>query len=335
MEATASALMTFPSEGSTLRASWAGWELAVYDMLEAAAPGANGLLSFGMAAGAFTALTGDAPLAPQVDPGPPAEGLNVGQTAAHKYLTELFDKEQSGIKSAKTMILASLNAEALGLVTEPIHGTRRRTIVAIMDILRTTYGTLTAADLTHQKTLLLAPFQPATPVRDYIRRHREVHSMCIAAGQPMTEADAVAALRLGVKHVPSLANAVQHFVTTVPTVAMQTFEALATLLGEAEDNGEAQATTGSAGYSAASTGPPEAFSLATMSQMIAEAVSKAMNNADSKKPPVTGKKHYCWTHGPGGHSSQDCRQPTDGHVRTASNANRQGGAAVHPRFNKL
>jgi len=331
--------LLFPSEGASLRASWPVWELKVNDLLEAATATEHGLLGFALSETAFAALTDGEAHEPLPDPGPLGANPSVAQTAAHKYLREQFNDQQGALKTAKTKILASLNDEALGHITEPIHGTRRRTIRQILDILRTQYGTLTAVDLTTQKQLLLVPFPPATPIRAYIQRHRAVHDVCAAAGQPMPASDMVGHLRKGVKHVPTFASAVQHFVTMYPLVAQQTFELLATLLGQAEDNGEPEPTTGSVGYSAAVTEASEAFSLASVTQLITEAVSKAMREQqkDTRSKPkttTTAARHYCWTHGPGGHPSEDCNQPAKGHVRTANNTNRQGGASINPRYKK-
>lgn len=342
MEPIATTLAPFPSEGNSLRASWSTWELQVLDFLDAATSSENGLLGFAMNAAQYEALAGLAPgevHAPRVRPAPLGANPTTAQIAAHKYATDLYDSEQRAVKGSKTQILAALNPEALSLLTEPIFGTRRHTIRVIMDTLRTEYGTLTAADLIHQKALLLVPFRPATPIRDYIRIQREVHLVCEGAGQPLTAADTVAALRNGVKHVPVMASAIQHFVNSYPAVANQTFELLATMLGQAEDNGEPEPTTGTAGYAAAITTPAEPpMTTATLTHMIAEAVTLAL----TQHPPARGAGraggtrgvHYCWTHGPGGHPSQDCRAPAHGHVPTATERDRRGGATSNPRFNK-
>ena len=108
---------------------------------------------------------------------------------------------------------------------------------------------------------------------------------------------------------------------------------LATLLGEAEDNADPQPTTGTAGYAAASTEPPELFSMAAVAKMVTDAVAKAVKDlppaAGRQKPTSEGATSSCWTHGPCAHSSQECKQPKEGHVWTATaGTNRQGGANV-------
>lgn len=331
----ATQLVSFPIEGQSLRASWPIWKLAVLDLLEATTSTPHGLLSHAMPEAAYILLTGDAAApVPPVDPGPPPNNATVAQTAANKYANELFDRHQRALKLCKTQILASLNAEALDLLTEPTHGTRRRTILDIMTMLEAQYGQLMATDLAQQKNILLIPFQPPKPIRDYIRKHREVHRICEAAGQPLSQADTVAALRLGVRNVPYLATAVQHFVTAHPTVQAQTFPLLATLLGQAEDNGEPQPTTGSAGYAGASvTEPPVALTMSNVQDMIAAAVTAALQT----RPKTTagrpkGTPLYCWSHGPCAHASQDCKKPRPGHIATATDKDRQGGASVNPRY---
>ena len=335
METTTTTLMPFPCEGLTLRESWPIWEIAVYDYLESASPEEHGLLGFAMSTERFTALTEDGVHQPHVHPGVLPPGSSVAQTATHKYNAELCENEQVRLKASKKAIIASLGAEPLGIITEATHGTRRRTIMAVLDMLRDQYGTLTAADLKHQKLLLLVPYQPGTPIRDYMRQQRNVHNVCTAAGQALSNADKVDALRQGVKHVPAFADSVKHFTNTVPTVAAQTFEALATLLGQAEDNGDPHPTTGTAGYSAASTSTQDVFSMATVSKMVTDAVTKALKEQSlNQRSKSTEPLLYCWTHGPGRHSSQDCKQPKEGHVNTATNGDRKGGATGNPRFKK-
>jgi len=152
MEPTATTLASFPSEGKSLRASWPTWELQVLDLLDAATSSENGLLGFAMNAAQYQVLAGLAPgevHAPRVRPAPLGVNPTAAQIAAHKYATDLFDVEQLAVKGSKTQILAALNPEALSKLSEPIFGTRRRSLRGIMDILRAEYGTLTAADLTH------------------------------------------------------------------------------------------------------------------------------------------------------------------------------------------
>jgi len=220
---TVTQLVSFPREGQSARASWVHLKLAVYDLLEAAIPNVHGLLSHAMNEAAYIALTG-ALAAPEalVDPGPPPLNATAAQTAANKYAHELFDQEQKAVKRCKTLMLASVNPEALDLLIDLIHGTCRRTILDIMTDMEQEYGELMASDLVQQKNILLIPYQQPKPIRDYCRTHREVHRICATAGQPLAQADMVAALRQGVKHVPHFAAAVQFFVTAHPTVLAQT-----------------------------------------------------------------------------------------------------------------
>ena len=343
MESTTMTLAPFPAEGKTLRASWADWETQVFDYLEMATGDPWGLMGFAMPAEAFAIATDGAGVhAPQVLPNALENHPTAAQTAAFKYKTGLYLAQQKALKQAKITILASLNEEAKGHLTEPTFGVRRRTLLTIMDILRTEYGVLTAHDLEVQKMELLKPYPINTPIRDYIRQHRDVHTVCAAAGQPMSAADKVHALRLGAKHVPPMVAAIQHYLMMTPNVAQQTFVGLATILGQAEDNGDPAPTTGTAGYSAAATsakaGEPQMFTKADVAQMVKEAVAEALRDnrggKDKSSAPAPKLKHYCWTHGPSGHPSNECKFPAEGHSNTATNSNRQGGASENPRWAK-
>jgi hypothetical protein len=245
---------------------------------------------------------------------PPALGATPTAVQALLYVNQLtrYTTQQQALKDAKTQLLAALNEEALSLIVEPRHDTRRRTIRAIMDILREAYGTLTAADLVQQKHLLLELYPPATPIREYIRKQRNVRTVCAAADQPMTEADKVHALRQGMKHIPVMATTVQHFVTTHPTVAAQRFELLATLLGQAEDNGEPEPSTGTTGYAAAATTLDPPVTMAILEQRLKEFAVELQRNT----PPsgqIQPPRQYCWTHGPCGQSFKDCNRPAPNH----------------------
>lgn len=223
----------------------------------------------------------------------------------------------------------------MGHLIEPTFGVRRRTLRDIMAILKDNYGTLTAHELEQQKRLLLEPYSPSSPIREYTRRHKVVHTACESAGQAMSAAEKVQHLRAGVRHVPQFAAAVQHYLMTTPSVAQQTFTALADILAQAEDNGDPSPTAGSAGYSAATVGAPReaTFTLSEVTAMISAAVAKALQDS-STTAPKRQSTQYCWTHGPSAHSSRDCRAPAQGHITEATNTDRRGGASVNPRHSK-
>ena len=336
MEASSATLMSFPKDDQTsLREAYPGFELAVWDLLEGCYPAEHGILWFAMSGELYTALTGEAEFRPVEHPGALPDNATQPQTAVHKYRMEQYEKQQRALKWAKSIIIAKLNPEATDLITDGVRGTRGITLRGIMDRLRDTYGVLSTAELKHQKNILLVPYKLNTPIRDYVRIHRDVHRVLETAGQPLAMADKVEALKGGVKHVPIFVAAVQHYTTTYPRVAEQTFQLLTNLLGQAEDNGEPMPTTGSAGYAAASTAQPEAFSMATVGKMIEVAVAQALK--DNKPPSTKANKprsegrpytanNYCWTHGPCKHASLICTSPKEGHKREATDGNRMGGA---------
>jgi hypothetical protein len=114
------------------------------------------------------------------------------------------------------------------------------------------------------------------------------------------------------KHIPVMATTVQHFVTTHPTVAAQRFELLATLLGQAEDNGEPEPSTGTTGYAAAATTLDPPVTMAMLEQRLKEFAVELQRNT----PPsgqIQPPRQYCWTHGPCGQSFKDCNRPAPNH----------------------
>lgn len=334
-------LPSYPNEG-TMRSEFPTMECRVYDALEGATADPHGILR-----AAFTT-----PQEFQDFVGHPAGenhelltqpeplGLNPTAVQGQQYTASVtrYLEQQKAIKQFKTALLKSLNEEARSLIAEPPpHGMRRRSIQFILATLRSAYGTLTAADLVQMKMQLQESYSPATPIRDYIRKHRNVHNVCAAADQAMPEADKVQALRRGVKHVPLMHTATQHFVTTYPTVAAQSFELLATLLGQAEDNGEPEPTTGTAGYAAATI--PSSTTLADLETMVKELRQElrqlTTGNHTLSQPTLPPQpKKYCWTHGACGHTSTDCNYPATGHVPNATATNRQGGALNQSKYNK-
>jgi hypothetical protein len=341
MEVPTTTLTPFPKEGTTLRAGWPAWEKLVLDSLEAATAHKHGILGFGVDAARLVQIAGATAVhKPVDDPGELPPDATQGVTAVHKFNMDQFEKQQLAVKKAKTQILACLNEEAMDVVTHEATGTRDRSIQQILDLLRENYGTLSVAEIEHQKNKLKAPYPINTPIRNYLRVHREVHKVLMTASQPMSMADKVRELRASVKHATHLGTAVQHFLTTNPTLDGQTFDKLARLLAEAEDNGEPQPTTGSAGYAAAATSEPTMVSMDTVQQMIAAAVAKALSanprkEHEGKSVPKRAAlpKKYCWTHGPCAHASADCNRPKEGHMWDATDTNRQGGATT--RFSTM
>ena len=225
MEVTTTTMTPFPKEGTSLREGWRAFEKLVLDMLEAATPHEHGILGFGVSAQRLTQLAGaHAVHQPLANPGELDAAATQGETAVHKFKTDQFEKQQAAVKLAKTRILACLNEEATDLVTEGEYGTRRHSIEQILDILRDNYGILSGAEIQQMKNKLKEVYKINTPIRDYLRVHREVHQALATAGQPLAMADKVAEVRLGVKHVPHLGTAVQHLITTNPTVTCQRSE---------------------------------------------------------------------------------------------------------------
>ena len=337
MESSTATIKNFPQQDKSHRESWPLFEASVWDRLEEASFGPYGLMGFGMSAANLTALTIDGVHAPLANPGVLVANPTAAQTAAFKYSKECYDKEIEIVKLIKGQVLSALSEEAKAHVTEPIFGTRRITLRAAMDILRAEYGLLAPMDIDRQKTVLEAPLQTGTPVREHLRKHLEAHAVYVTAGQAMAEADKVSALKKSVKHVPALKAATAHFARTNATVATQTFALLATALGQAEDNGDLEETSGSVGYSAAIT---EQFSMATMAKLVAAEMRKTDQRQTTTTQGTIGAKRgkslraYCWTHGPCAHSGIACKAPHEGHIATATSDNRQGGR-VEPWYNKM
>lgn len=329
-------LPPFPREGQSARASWPAHEQNILDMLDMATGGPNGLLGHALSAPDLTRATGtEEPHVPATHPGEVAQNASQTALTLHKYKLDAYLAEQKAIKRAKNAILASLSDEALSLLKDPVYGVRRLTLRNILDVLKTAYGTMTAHDLEKEKLRLAVPHAPNAPIREYTRLQTEVAHALTAARQPLSEAERVLHLRAGVRHHPPFAAAVQHYLITNPTVATQTFQGLAAALAQAEDNGDPTPTTGSTGYAAASIAAPEpVLTLAAVTQLIEEAVAKALQGQKSHGRPSRSQneKQYCWTHGPCSHNSPDCRAPAPGHVREATAQNRRGGATVNPRY---
>jgi hypothetical protein len=101
---------------------------------------------------------------------------------------------------------------------------------------------------------------------------------------------------------------------------------LATLLGQAEDNGELEPTTGTTGYAAATIVEPP-ITMAILDRKLQELLVELRKNPIS--PGKTDPRPYCWTHGPCGHSSKHCNRRAANHVATATDSNRQGGTEVN------
>ena len=212
MEPSPVTLSSFPlREGMTHRASWAAWILKVHDYLANATPTTHGLLGCAMSPEEYAVLTEGHAFVLLEEPVLP-DNPTQAQLNTHQWRYKCFKEQHMAIKTAKAGIILALSGESLGLITEDDHGTRRRTIRDILDILRENYGLLTSADMETEKAIRGKPLTKDTTVRAYVAVHRESHARGAAANQATPEADKVRELSLGVKH--RMPDAVKHFRTT-------------------------------------------------------------------------------------------------------------------------
>lgn len=334
------------------------WPLALrnfYDYLANATPAECGLLGEAMTAAQYAAATESAdPFVPVQAPGAEPDHTPASAWNRWKYISDAHSKNQQSIKDAKTAIIATLDRQSRDLLEEPLHGTRRRTLLQIVTILNDAYGILSANDIMQMQQVTLQPLGSLSRLLPYIQMHRHMAATLATVGQQYPPAIQYRQLRDGVKSTPALLVAIAHYEVSNSTVLLQTFEGLATALIATANNTDDTLTTGSQGYVAASYGlgqnPDNALAQAAAAQIatgmaaaatpsmedrIVERVTaqmvRLMNDTAPRQPqkqpkkPFDGKA-YCHTHGAGHSGKTDCINPGPNHKADATMAKKMGGS---------
>lgn len=295
----------------------------------------QGLTGFFLSVPAFTALFGG-PFVPLQHPGQePAPG-QARAWKAWAYALQRFELQQSQLQGFTHAFVESLDVHARLLMEQPGFGIRGRTARWMFNELIRVYGTITPADLLANTASLELAYVPAALIRDYTAAHARAHMVAATNGQPLSEAQKVRYLVAGLAPSGVFRQCVDYWHMQYATLAAQTFELLRAAVHSFADNMGPSATSQSLGYASANAAADRLpLCAADLTALIQQCLAAQATASSTSKQPATQRdqaKHYCWSHGPCGHSSQQCEHRRDGHIESATLKNQQGGATKRHRF---
>ena len=296
----------FPPVGLSHRQAFRAWKQQVLSALTFLGPQERGLLGFALPADQWLLVPGvDGPFVALVRPDRPAANAAAATISFWKNDQDQFMAERSAVLEATAKIIACLDIVARQVIEDPVHGTRNRTLLEILTLIEAEYGIVTVAEIRRLKVSLADPWDPSTEMGAHVQRHEEIHAILHANHEAISHSTKTEFFFGSLSNLSweelghPFREAIVFFYNTHATIDTQTWAAAKRAIITAYNS--RTSTMGSLGYAA----PTSAVA------------TKRVETA----------KHYCWTHGPGRHSSADCQQPATGHKTTATMANKQGGRA--------
>jgi hypothetical protein len=280
--------------------------------------GALGYLGAIMPAPAYALLPNTvpfiAPVHPGVHPGHAAAATQAVITETNRAYKYNCEESEKYVAVTQALQLQLLEAIDNSFVSDLINGDLGYALVSCANLLahlQTHYGTITPDQLTANRDIFLAEWNPDTPIEDMWSRTQECRRFAEAGGDPITEAETVRTLLGIIEKAALLATAVTDW-RKRPQLEW-TFANLKTDFTTANTERVRSLTVGATGHSA---------------------------NAATTPPPAPGPVHpfittdgiqmyYCWSHGLGTnprHCSSACNNKLAGHIDNATAVNLQGGS---------
>jgi hypothetical protein len=294
--------------------------------------GQHGHLALVMAADEYTTIAA-APFAAPVHPGqPPVHAANSSNAQIHAADTA-YERELAEFATYHTtknallaLILAAVEPNYYNILKVPRLGYATVTPLAVLQHLKTTYGTITAQDLRDNRTLLSAPWDPADDITALWTRAAKCQGFARDTNEPLHD-DTLMVLLLDALQASGVMTQYINEWNRRDT-AEQTFANFKTHFNRANKVRLMETTVQQAGYHHANTATvpnhPESI--------LPPPLTVAATTTTTTMPTVSAEKitlHYCWTHGLGrnaNHTSQTCKNPAPGHQPDATFLNTKGGA---------
>jgi hypothetical protein len=235
-------------------------------------------------------------------------------TMYHRVATEI-----------KSQLLAAVDNTYLRELEDVDFGFADITPQAMLEHLKSTYGTLTPEAIETNRNELSTPWNPDDPLENLWKRIGEIQRVAMAGGAPITDVAAITLTLAMFEKSGLLATTTQLW--RVKPVLQWTWANFCTDFTLANAERIRQTTAAAAGYHGANA------AVVTPGPPIAAAVHAAINVAHANAPAVNvdgGTLYYCWTHGlspNANHSSNSCNHKGDGHINNATVFHMQGGSA--------
>ena len=248
-----------------------------------------------------------------VGPGILAAGATQAEIARHA----LMDKKHSEYEQDYNNFMQALHTSLSSGVQEAItvqtnHPYESRTLIQIIESLRTLYGTYGRDDLIRITGELSKAYDPSMgDLTELLDKHAKTHRILAANASEMPNSVKISTLATALRPCQGYNAFMEWYNNAYPGLVDQVYSQFVTGL-KACTPGEF-VTVHSAGYQLAA-----ATSLLPAVQGQLDSMQRALHHAG---------KRFCWTHGGGMHSSADCSSPRAGHVLHADFASPCGSTA--------
>jgi hypothetical protein len=252
----------------------------------------------------------------------PALGERATQAAiyelqrVHTSATEQYKTYRAVGTALVQQILAAVESTYLDALRDVDLGFANVSPSQMLAHLKKEYGILTIREIEDNRAKLSEPWDIASPIETLWKRVTEVQRIATSVDQPISD-DAVIALTLPMLRrtgvFGSIISAWEQRLRTEQTLA--TFKAMFTLANTTRLSNLTTSDVQYADANAANARSPPANYSATNSNAFFTVNGCPM--------------YYCWSHGLSPneqHTSATCQHPKEGHIRTATVFNRQGGS---------
>ena len=267
---------------------------------------------------------GDDHVPPQKPNRPEYPDIPTGTTAAatvradFQHHMKIYGEDLKIYQEYNAALSAILHAihDALPPSVQPLikvnNNLRDQTPFGALQILEYHYGSLVNNEIQIIMRELNDPLPVGKSIEAHIARHREIHRTLQEHGQGLPNNMQVNLIIATLP--PSFSTFIERYNENHPGLNRDFGQFSNLLMATTAD----KLTYGVPAMANAATSTP------TLDSVMAELAALKVLLAESKNSKPAFK--YCWSHGPNkSHNSADCRFPTEGHQRTATDKNKQGG----------
>jgi hypothetical protein len=287
------------------------------------------------------------PPAPPADPVIPAAATAAQISEAvrqHHEQQRTFQQYHDTDKALVRLILAAGPDTYIEAMADPELGYARVTALTLLTHLKTTYGTLTAADRDANLSRMTTPWGPPSPIEALFTQLEQGQRLADLANEPIANSQLARMGQTMLLKTGLYPDGCREW-RLLPD-AQQTWPAFKLHFARQERDRQETSTTATSGYagSAFSVLAPTPLPQATLSNeastnavaslpsgqdlaaLLAELAKLRLQQTPSliRTPP----RGYCWTHGStpnAAHTSATCNHKAEGHIDAATWRNKQGG----------
>ena len=271
-------------------------------------------------------------------PGPPPERIGTAAVigvALRNYAEALADVALYNALSAAltAQILSAVNSSFLSALEDPDFGFGDVTPRAMLEHLRTEYGTLTPEELEKNRAALSEPWNFDDPIEDLWAKIVNIQRVAAFGQVPIPDITIITLTLAMIEKTGLLASTTEKFrlLRPVPEWTVATFKA-DFIMGNKERIRRLAA--GDAGFHGAHSATLPVTPIPAIAAAAVTPSTPAAPAPPAAAPHVTvegGKMFYCWTHGLSqhrNHTSLTCLNKAEGHKDNATAFRMQGHQKV-------